>query len=80
MAEFSAFLSASKPGTSPFCRLFQIPSVPGITRGRLLPTTAATCNLVRACIFGIQSSIGKGSEASKGALLLSKIKILLEKN
>jgi hypothetical protein len=39
MANFPAFLSASKPGTSPFCRLFQILSVPGITRGRLLPTT-----------------------------------------
>jgi hypothetical protein len=39
MTIFSAFLSASKPGTSPFCRLFQILSIPGITRGRLLPTT-----------------------------------------
>jgi hypothetical protein len=38
MAIFSALLSASKPGTSPFCRRFQILSIPGITRGRLLPT------------------------------------------
>jgi hypothetical protein len=37
---FSALLSATKPGTSPFCWLFHFLSVPMITRDRLLPTTA----------------------------------------
>lgn len=29
LSSFWAVLSASKPGTSPFCRLFEVPSVPG---------------------------------------------------